>query len=141
MDIKALNKALVAIAEKKNELSKLSYDHKNYDQVEEELHDMEDDFMEEFGNYLEEALHFVHDEFCSDNDVLLPIAYIANEYKVSGKNSDGSVSYDVDPSQGVIVEADDFPGKSTRLVILPSPPRIILQIGADKKEVVWTADK
>jgi hypothetical protein len=34
---------------------------------------------------------------------------------------------------------DDFPGKDTKLVILPSPPRIALTIGAEKQQIVWTA--
>lgn len=139
MDIKAMNAALVGIAEKKNQLSKLSYDDKNYDTIEEELHDLEDDFIEDYGSYLEEALSFVHDEFCADNDVLMPIAYIAQEYKIVGKNADGSDTYDVNDQQGVLVEADDYPGKVVRLVIVPNPTRILLQVGKEKKEEVWRA--
>ena len=33
----------------------------------------------------------------------------------------------------------DYPGKDTKLVIVPNPVRIILNIGADKQQVVWTA--
>ena len=33
-----------------------------------------------YGDYIEEALRDVHDEFCPDSEVLLPIAYLANEY-------------------------------------------------------------
>lgn len=135
VDIKKLDADLTALVLKKIELSKLKYSDANYDEVEEELHDMEDDLTEEFGDYLEEVLNDVHDEFCPDNDVLLPIAYLANEYK----EKDGG--FDVAHDAGVIVDADDFPGKVTRLVIVPKPTRIILQCGTSHKEVVWKAEK
>jgi len=56
MDLKALDKALQAIAEKRNELSKIDYNNPKYDDMEEELHDLEDAFQEEFGEYLAYAL-------------------------------------------------------------------------------------
>jgi hypothetical protein len=45
MNTKALNKDLVALVEKKMLLSRLSYADANYDDLEEELHDLEDEFM------------------------------------------------------------------------------------------------
>ncbi|MDN5200918.1 hypothetical protein QQ008_06085 [Fulvivirgaceae bacterium BMA10] len=139
MDIKSLNKALLEIAEKKNRLSELNYNDSTYDEIEEELHDLEDDFGEKFGDYVEDALHYVHDEYCPDNDVLLPIAYLANKYIEKGKLADGSVEYDVEPNEGVIVDVDDYPGKESRLVLVPNPTRLILQVGRNQKEEVWHA--
>ena len=139
MDIKALDAALISIVEKKNQLSTIDYNDEAYDHIEEELHQLEDDFGEKFGDYVEDALHYVHDEFCPDNDVLLPIAYLANKYLETGINSDGSTAFDVEINEGVIVDVDDFPGKETRLVLLPSPTRIILQVGKDQREEVWQA--
>ena len=133
MDINQLNKELSQLALKKNELSGLDYDNEEYDRVEEELHAMEDDFQEKYGDYLDEALSYVHDKFCADNDVLLPIAYVANEYKVENGN------FDVDTNQGVLVDVDNFPGKSTRLVLIPSPTRILLIIDSNTREEVWKA--
>jgi hypothetical protein len=118
MDIKALDKALLEIVKKRDELVKLDYNNPKYDDLEEQLHDLEDDFQDEYGDYLESALQNVHDEFCPDNDVLLPIAYLG---------------------QGVIVEVDKLPGKDTRLAIEPSPVRILLKVGKDKQQVVWEA--
>ncbi|UII24864.1 hypothetical protein LVD15_16315 [Fulvivirga maritima] len=133
MDISKLDKDLVALIEKKIELSKLDYSSEHYDDLEEELHDLEDDFLENYGDYLEDALHEVHDEFCPDSDVLLPIAYLPKEIK---KTADG---YDIDFKQGVYVEVDDYAGKETKLVLLPKPTRIILQIDANSRDIVWTA--
>ena len=134
MDIKALNKRLESIADKINKIKGLEYDSEEYDQEEEELHDMEDELMHQYGDYLEEALDEVHDEFCPDTDVLLPIAYLAKEYI---KYEDGS--YDVLYNQGVPVEVDDYPGKETKLALVPSPTRIILQIDENTREEVWKA--
>ena len=118
MDIKALDKALLEIVKKREELSKIDYNNPRYDDLEEQLHDLEDDFQDEYGDYLEKALQNIHDEFCPDNDVLMPIAYLG---------------------QGVIVEVDKLPGKDTRLVLAPSPVRIMLTVGKDKQQVVWEA--
>ncbi len=139
MDIKALDNALANLVTKKNQLSGISYNDESYDEIEEELHDLEDKFGEDFGDFVEDALHYVHDEFCPDNDVLLPIAYLANKYKETGSNPDGSKRYDVAPNEGVIVDVDDYPGKETRLVLVPGPTRLILQVGSDQREEVWQA--
>lgn len=118
MDIKALDKALQNILKTRQELSKIDYNNPKYDDLEEQLHDQEDDFQDKYGKYLEDVLQKVHDKYCPDSDVLMPIAYLG---------------------EGVFVEADNYPGKETRLKLETSPTRIILQIGKDKQEVVWNA--
>jgi len=138
MDGKQLNDALIKLIEKKNQLTEISYDDADYDDLEEEVHDLEDQFQEEFGSQLEEILADVHDEYCPDNDVLLPIAYIANHYKIT-ENGNGK-HYEVDYSEGVPVEADDVSAQIARLVILPNPARIILMTYKGKDEVVWSAE-
>lgn len=133
MDVNSLNTALLEIIKSRHELASIDYNNPKYDDLEEKLHDLEDDFMEKFGDDMERALQDVHDEYCPDSDVLVPIAYIAKKYVV---NKD---EYTVTPTEGVFVEMDDFPGKDTKLVILPSPPRIMLTIGTEKQQIVWTA--
>ena len=118
MDIKALDKALQEIVAKRAELEKIDYNNPKYDDLEEQLHDLEDAFQVKYGEYLEEALQDIHDDLCPDNDVLMPIAYLG---------------------KGIYVEADKYPGKETKLVLQPNPPRIVLTIGKDKQEVMWTA--
>ena len=134
MDIQKLNAAFVAIVEKKLELGTLDYSNEKYDDVEEELHDLEDDLVEEYGEYLEDVLHEIHDEYCPDNDVLLPTAYMAKNYI---KKEDGN--YDVTSDQGVIVDADDYPSKISRLVFLPNPIRIVLMVENELGVEVWKA--
>jgi len=134
MDIGKLNSALEAIIEKKLQLGELDYSSEKYDEVEEELHDLEDDLIDEYGEYLEEVLHEIHDEYCPDNDILLPTAYLA---KIYIKKEDGT--YDVTTDQGVIVDADDYPGKISRLVFLPNPMRIVLMVENEIGVVVWKA--
>lgn len=119
MDIKALDKALQEIIKKRDELAKIDYNNPKYDDLEEELHDLEDDFQDAYGDYLEGAFQDVHDDLCPENDVLMPIAYLG---------------------KGVPVEVEKFPGKDTKLILAPTPPRIILAVGKEKQEVVWKAE-
>jgi hypothetical protein len=118
MNVKALDKSLQEILKKREELAKIDYSNPKYDALEEELHDLEDDLQDEYGGYLEEAFQNVHDDLCPENDVLMPIAYLG---------------------KGVPVEVDKFAGKDTKLILVTSPTRIILSVGKDKQEVVWTA--
>lgn len=118
MDIKALDSALQAIELKRSELAKLNYNNPKYDDLEEELHDMEDDFQDKYGDYLEDALQNIHEELCPDNEVLMPIAYLG---------------------KGVFVEVEKYEGKDTKLVLASNPPRIILTVGKDKQDIIWTA--
>lgn len=118
MDIKALDKALQEIVNQKAELSKLDYNNPKYDDLEEKLHDLEDDFQDEYGEYLEDAIQKIHDRFCPDSDVLLPIAYLG---------------------VGAPVELEKLPGRDAKLMLETNPTRLILKIGKDKQETVWTA--
>lgn len=118
MNVKELDAGLREIEKTKAELGKLHYNDPKYDDLEEQLHDLEDDFQEKHGEFLEEALQSVHDDLCPDNEVLMPIAYLG---------------------KGVPVEVDKYPGKDTRLLLVTNPPRIILAIGKEKQDAVWTA--
>jgi hypothetical protein len=133
MDLVALDSELQKLVLKKNELSVMDYGNEAYDDIEEELHDMEDDFSEKFGTYLEEAFYDVHDEFCPDSDVLMPIAYLGKKYEVKDEE------FDVTFNEGVYVEMDDYPDLDTKLVLLPNPTRIMLQISKEERNIVWTA--
>jgi hypothetical protein len=139
VNVQGLETMLAYIAEKKNQLSTLNYNDENYDLLEEELHNLEDSFIEEYGTYLEEALADVHDELCPDTDVLLPIAYLAKKYVKKGVKTDGTPFYDVALDEGVIVDVDDYPKDLTRLVLVPGPTRLVLQVGNRMQEQVWQA--
>lgn len=139
MDTKKLDASLSEIIEKKIQLHGMSYDDKDYDKVEEELHDLEDQFMDSYGDFMEDALEKVHEELCPENDVLMPIAYLAHNYKKSGKNPDGSVAYEVEGKEGVWVDVEKFDGRDTRLVLIPNPARLVLMVDGKQKEIVWKA--
>lgn len=132
MNKEELNRALITLIEKKQELHKLSYDNPRYDDIEEELHDLEDDFNDEYGPYLEEVLEKVHEKLCPDTDVLLPTAYLPNDIG-------GDTDYLPSHKEGVWVDSDEFPGKEARLVLVPNPTRIILSVGKKVRKEVWTA--
>ncbi|MDF2454551.1 MAG: hypothetical protein K0R51_544, partial [Cytophagaceae bacterium] len=93
---KALNADLLTLVEMKTKLSTLTYDNKNYDEIEEELHDLEDDFLEKYGEMLEDVISDAHEKIRSDNDILLPIAYVGQRYTKTGENADGTAHYQVE---------------------------------------------
>jgi hypothetical protein len=136
MDIETLDDSLVAIARKKNELQKIGYQDPRYDDVEEELHDLEDALMEDHGKEMEEVIQEVHDKICPDTDVLLPIAYLAKSY-IPTKDPDGGDTFDVDLREGVPVILDEYPDQLSRMVLVPTPPRLIVQVNRAKRFLVW----
>jgi hypothetical protein len=132
MDISNLNKALIDILEKRIELSKLKYSDETYDEVEEELHDLEDDFTEAHGDYLEKEIEKVHKKYCSESDVLLAVSYLPKVVTKSGE------IYKFKSNEGVLVEMDDPKIEEARLLLLPSPVRILL-LNNEKLTEVWKA--
>lgn len=129
-----LEQALIQLVEKKNQLATIDYNDAKYDDLEEKVHDAEDDLLDKYGDFLEDILADVHDELCPDDDVLLPTAYLANKYVK--KEEDGKVVFQA-AEGGVIVDADEYPNQLTRLVLVPSPTRLMLQVGRQKEEEVW----
>jgi len=138
MDFKQLNNDLVALIVKRNLLASLHYNDDAYDQVEENLHDSEDEFLEKYDGYLEEVLQTVHDEYCPESDVLLPIAYLAKKY-IEKLDANGNVVYGVGPNEGLLVESELHPNRSVRLILLPSPIRIVMTIDNANAKIVWEA--
>jgi hypothetical protein len=124
-----LNAALEALLEKRTQLSKLQYSDETYDEVEEELHDLEDDFTDTYGDFMEKAITKVHKEFCSESDVLLATSYLPKVVNKVGEE------YEFTANEGVLVEMDDLPALEARLLLLPSPPRMLLLTPGETMEV------
>jgi hypothetical protein len=141
MNIKKFNVDLIDLAEKRIKLNQIDYADELYDEVEDDLHSAEDEFLEVYGDYLEEILDDVHERVCSGTDVLIPTAYIAKNYIRKGETIDGDPLYEITSKEGVIVEADKYPDKTARLVLIPAPARLILTVGGKAKEVVWEIGK
>ena len=125
MNTEELNRALVALIEKKAELHTLKYDDARYDEVEEALHDLEDDFNDEYGDFLETALDKVHTDLKSDTDVLLPTAYLPATDKPQKED-------------GVWIDSEKYPGR-VRLVLRANPPRFILTTSKGQEYELWKA--
>jgi hypothetical protein len=133
MNISDLNNSLVSIIRKKEDLSRLSYNDEKYDEVEEELHDLEDEFNDTYGEYLEGVLEEVHERLCPDSDVLLPTAYLPNNLTAMEEGKPAA-------REGVWVDTDEFPNKEARLVLVPNPTRLILSVGTSIQKEVWKAE-
>ena len=130
-----IDEAMIAILEQRLKLSKLSYSDDTYDDVEELLHDLEDDFNEKYGDQLEEILEKVHLKHCPESDVLLPTAYLAKKFV---ETDDGEV--EISKKEGVEVEWIEDPAAAARLVLLPSPTRVLLMTPKGL-EIVWEEKK
>lgn len=131
MNKEKLDSDLRELANRKNELSTLDYSSAKYDTLEEELHEKEDAFQEEFGDFLEAAIKDIHDKYCPKFDALIPIAYLANKYIFNEEK------VDVQYYQGVKVDIDDYPDQKSSLVLVPGPVRILLLVDEEVKEEVW----
>lgn len=132
-----MDKDLTVIIELRIKLSTFSYADPEYDDIEEELHDLEDDFNENYGEDLERELEKIYDLLNSDNDVLLPSAYLANQYVPLMPDARGIVSYEVKGKQGVPIESEQFDGQDVRLVLISNPTRIVMQINGRSLKDVW----
>ncbi|AWW32538.1 hypothetical protein DN752_21625 [Echinicola strongylocentroti] len=137
MDLNKLDKDLTAIVEKRIELSKLTYADEDYDDIEEEMHDLEDDFNEEYGDELEGELEKIYDKLDSDTDILLPSAYLANKYTPMLPDAKGVISYEVKGKEGVPIESEQFDGQDVRIIIIPNPTRFVMQINGVPMKDLW----
>ncbi|MCY7351235.1 MAG: hypothetical protein LH606_11300 [Cytophagaceae bacterium] len=138
MNVNALNQALREVVDKRRILSGMGYDHEQYDDVEEELHDLEDEFLSQYGDFLEVVLQKVHDEHCPESDVLLPTAYLPRQYQKAVNAKTGEEEIELGDNDGVWVDLDAFPGADAKLVLLPDPARIELLTLAGS-QTVWKA--
>jgi len=113
MDFDKLDKELSQIVELRIRLSEITYADAEYDEIEEQLHDLEDTLNEEYSNELEEKLEEIYATLSSDNDVLLPSAYLANKYIPMQPDARGVVTYDVQGMEGVPIESEQFQNNLT----------------------------
>ena len=134
MDIQTLDKELTQIAELRSALKSASQEQGN---IKETLQNLEEKFLESYGNVLEDALKDVHDEICPDDQVKPVSSYLANSYIDTGNRRDGLKVFEVESNQGVEVGVDDYPGEDTKLVIIPNPCRIMLLVGENEREELW----
>jgi len=136
MDFTQLNNDLLSLIEKRNLLLTLNYNDDNYDEVEDDLHEKEDNFVENHGEALEDILGDVHEELNIDTDVLLPTAYIPKKFIEDEKED----SFEIDANDGVLIESDEIPNKNTRLVLVPNPTRIIFIVDGQLNRIAWSSE-
>lgn len=137
MNWEKLDKELTEIVEKKNQLSAMDYSDEKYDDLEEAIHDLEDDFNENYEVVLEKEFEKIYAKLKSDTDILLPTAYIANQYKPVLPDANGVVTYEVSGREGVPIESDQFDRQDVRLVLVPNPARILMIINGKALKDLW----
>ncbi len=138
MNTVSLNKAILALIKIKSKLVTMGYDHPDYDDVEENLHDKEDEFLDIYGDFLENILQDVHKKHCPDNDVLLSTAYLPNSYKENINTQSGESTVAIEDNDGILVDLAKYPNVEARMLLLPNPTRILI-ISAKTEILAWTS--
>ena len=137
MNWEKIDHELTEIVQQRNQLSALEYSDENYDDLEEQLHDLEDDFNENYEEILAPELEKIYAKLKSDSDVLLPTAYLANFYKEMLPDAKGSITYEVTGNQGVPIESDQLGKVDLRIVLVPNPVRFVLLINGKQLKELW----
>jgi hypothetical protein len=137
MNWEKIDQELTEIVQQRNQLSALEYSDENYDDLEEQLHDLEDDFNENYEDILEPELEKIYSKLKSDSDVLLPTAYLANYYQEMLPDAKGSITYEVSGDQGVPIESDQLGKVDLRIVLIPNPIRFVLLINGKQLKELW----
>jgi hypothetical protein len=137
MNWEKIDQELTIIVQQRNQLSALEYSDENYDDLEEQLHDLEDDFNENYEDILEPELEKIYSKLKSDSDVLLPTAYLANYYQEMLPDAKGSITYEVSGDQGVPIESDQLGKVDLRIVLIPNPTRFVLLINGKQLKELW----
>ena len=132
-----LDEQLTEIVKKRNQLSEMDYSDESYDDLEEALHDLEDDFNEEYEDIFEPQLEKIYAKLKSDTDILVPTAYLANKYKEMLPDAKGIVTYEVSGSEGVPIESDELGKVDMRIVLVPNPARFVLLINGNQLKELW----
>jgi uncharacterized protein YydD (DUF2326 family) len=137
MNWEKLDQELTEIVQQRIQLSTLEYSDENYDDLEEQLHDLEDDFNENYEEVLAPELEKIYTKLKSDTDVLLPTAYLANHYQEMLPDARGSITYEVAGEQGVPIESDELGKVDMRIVLIPNPVRFVLLVNGKQLKELW----
>ena len=105
----------------------------------EKLQLLEKQFLLEYGEQLKSILEEVYDDLSPDATIEAPLNYLASYYLKTGENEHGTV-FRVNHEEGVVFEVDEYGDKPARLVIIPNPLRLILNIDENNQEVVWSSN-
>lgn len=137
MNWEKIDQELTEIVQRRIQLSTLEYSDENYDDLEEQLHDLEDDFNDKYENILAPELEKIYAKLKSDTDVLLPTAYLANHYQEMLPDAKGSITYEVSGEQGVPIESDELGKVDMRIVLIPNPIRFALLVNGKQMKELW----
>ncbi|MDA0315151.1 MAG: hypothetical protein O3A40_07625 [Bacteroidetes bacterium] len=137
MNWEKIDQELTEIVQQRIKLSVLEYSDENYDDLEEQLHNHEDDFNENYEVILAPELEKIYTKLKSDSDVLLPTAYLANHYQEMLPDAKGSITYEVSGYQGVPIESDELGKIDMRIVLIPNPVRFVLLVNGKQLKELW----
>ena len=129
LDIKIVDKDLQDIVKKRTKLYTMSFDSEGYDDLEDELMDLEDDFSENYGDFIEDGVAEVYEQFGLEDEVLSAISYIGRHYHITKDNQ-----YGISAKQGLPIDTPEEPDADLRIILLPNPVRIFAVMGDKAQE-------
>lgn len=130
----SLNEDLMDLVEVKNRVDSLSKKSVEYDSIRRLFDKISEYFNVKYGVTMEQIMFEIYDDLCPDDEVRPIEEYLASHYEES------DAGYEVGVDAGVAVHLDDFSFKEGRLILLPSPARIVLQDPASsQREILWQA--
>ncbi len=108
-------------------------------ELKEKLRKLENNFQLEHGENLRTILEEVYDDLSPDAELEAPLNYLANSYEVAGENELGA-TFKVNHDEGVLIDVDEYGDQPAKLVIIPNPLRVILNVEDNSQEEVWSSN-
>jgi hypothetical protein len=144
MNFNDVNAKILQLIELNEKLSEISYSDARYDELEDEVYNLQDRLNEQYGKYFDAVLADIYKQLHSNDDLLNFTDYIARTYLISGeKNPDGSLKFDGVPDETplIVIKPEALKGKKVegRIYLKPNPLRIGFAIG-EHERIVWTSE-
>lgn len=102
-----------------------------------ELEQAESAFLEQYGSKLRAVLQAAYELHFVEKDLASLLDYLAPRYREVSENDNGP-TFDVGHDQGVPVTPAGKPGQKAKVVLVPNPLRILLNIDAHTREELWS---
>jgi flagellar hook-associated protein FlgK len=141
MNFNDLNKKIETIIDLNIQLSAMDYSNPSYDEFEDNIHDLQDEINDKFGDDFDLILDELYEKFNITDETMFLADYIAGKYEAIEANKFGK-QFLADVETAAIVEIDNpkLAGKkvNTAIYIKPNPLSIIMSISGLER-VMWTA--
>ncbi len=145
MEFNLVNKQILELIKLNEKLENISYSDPKYDELEDQVHEMQDTINAKHGKFFDKIIADVYKQLGSKDDLLNLTDYLAKTYLVSGaKNPDGSLKFDEVPGDCITITARPaaLQGKNLegKIYLKPNPLRLGFAIGKHER-IVWSSEE